>query len=319
MKKLIAIVAGEPDSINSEIIVKAWKKNKSRKNIFIIGNYLLLKKQIEKIGLKVEVLKVNSIKEIKDRNKLNVLNIPLKFDSIFKNKYAQNYVLKSLNVAHDLAFKKKITGFINAPIDKKIFNNKYLGVTEYLAKKNYMKNKEVMMIYNKKLSVVPLTTHLEIKNITSKIKYALIKKKILTLDRSYSKLFNTKPKIVILGLNPHNSENRTNSIENKIIKPAVKKLNKLNIDIKGPFPADTVFTNQKKLKYNVVVGMYHDQVLAPFKALYGYDAINITLGLKYLRISPDHGIAKDIAGLGKANPQSLSSAINFISKVNEQT
>ena len=319
MKKLIAIVAGEPDSINSEIIVKAWKKNKSRKNIFIIGNYLLLKKQIEKIGLKVEVLKVNSIKEIKDRNKLNVLNIPLKFESIFKNKYAQDYVLKSLNIAHDLAFKKKITGFINAPIDKKIFNNKYLGVTEYLAKKNYMKNKEVMMIYNKKLSVVPLTTHLEIKDITSKIKYALIKKKILTLDKSYSKLFNTKPKIVILGLNPHNSENRTNSIENKIIKPAVKKLRRLNIDIKGPFPADTVFSNQKKLKYNVVVGMYHDQVLAPFKALYGYDAINITLGLKYLRISPDHGTAKDIAGLGKANPQSLSSAINFISKINEQT
>ena len=177
MKKLIAIVAGEPDSINSEIIVKAWKKNKSRKNIFIIGNYLLLKKQIEKIGLKVEVLKVNSIKEIKDRNKLNVLNIPLKFDSIFKNKYAQNYVLKSLNVAHDLAFKKKITGFINAPIDKKIFNNKYLGVTEYLAKKNYMKNKEVMMIYNKKLSVVPLTTHLELKNVTGKIKPNLIKSK----------------------------------------------------------------------------------------------------------------------------------------------
>lgn len=319
MKKLIAIVAGEPDSINSEIIVKAWKKNKSRKNIFIIGNYLLLKKQIEKIGLKVEVLKVNSIKEIKDRNKLNVLNIPLKFESIFKNKYAQDYVLKSLNIAHDLAFKKKITGFINAPIDKKIFNNKYLGVTEYLAKKNYMKNKEVMMIYNKKLSVVPLTTHLEIKDITSKIKYALIKKKILTLDKSYSKLFSTKPKIVILGLNPHNSENRTNSIENKIIKPAVKKLRRLNIDIKGPFPADTVFSNQKKLKYNVVVGMYHDQVLAPFKALYGYDAINITLGLKYLRISPDHGTAKDIAGLGKANPQSLSSAINFISKINEQT
>ena len=319
MKKLIAIVAGEPDSINSEIIVKAWKKNKSRKNIFIIGNYLLLKKQIEKIGLKVEVLKVNSIKEIKDRNKLNVLNIPLKFESIFKNKYAQDYVLKSLNIAHDLAFKKKITGFINAPIDKKIFNNKYLGVTEYLAKKNYMKNKEVMMIYNKKLSVVPLTTHLEIKDITSKIKYALIKKKILTLDKSYSKLFDTKPKIVILGLNPHNSENRTNSIENKIIKPAVKKLRRLNIDIKGPFPADTVFSNQKKLKYNVVVGMYHDQVLAPFKALYGYDAINITLGLKYLRISPDHGTARDIAGLGKANPQSLSSAINFISKINEQT
>ena len=120
-----------------------------------------------------------------------------------------------------------------------------------------------------------------------------------------------------MGLNPHNSENRKNSIENKIITPAVKILNKLNINIKGPFPADTVFNNQKKLNYNIIVGMYHDQVLAPFKALYGFDAINITLGLKYLRISPDHGKAQDIVGLNKANPQSLISAINFLNKIND--
>ena len=319
MTKLIAIVAGEPNSINSEIIAKAWKKIKNKKNLFIIGNYSLLKKQIKKINIKINVSEIASIKDIKNNKKLNVLNVPLKFRSLFQNniKNTKRYILESLNVAHNLALNKKIKAFINAPIDKKIFSNKYLGVTEYLASKNNIKNKEVMMIYNKKLSVIPLTTHLEIKNITNTINSNLIERKILTLNKSYYKLFKKKPKIAILGLNPHNSENRVNSFENKIIKPAIERLKKLNINIKGPYPADTVFNNQKKINYNVAVGMYHDQVLAPFKALYSYDAINITLGLKYLRVSPDHGTARDIIGLNKANPQSLISAINFLNEVND--
>ena len=118
-------------------------------------------------------------------------------------------------------------------------------------------------------------------------------------------------------MNPHNSEGRVNSIEEKIIKPTVKKLRKLNININGPFPADSVFNDQARVNYNVIVGMYHDQVLAPFKALYGYDAINITLGLKYLRISPDHGTAQNIIGQNKANPQSIISAINFLNKFHD--
>ena len=216
-----------------------------------------------------------------------------------------------------MASKKIIKGFINAPVDKKIFSNRYLGVTEYLSSKNKIKNKEVMLIYNKELSVVPLTTHIEIKKVTSRITFNLIMTKILTLNNFYSKLFKTKPKIAILGLNPHNSENRYNSIENRIISKAIKRLKKIKIDIEGPFPADTAFNKKNRVTYDVIVGMYHDQVLAPFKALYGYDAINLTLGLKYLRLSPDHGTAKDIAGLNRANPQSLISAINFLNKTND--
>ena len=319
MKKLIAIVAGEPNSINSEIIAKAWKRTKNKKNLFFIGNYLILKKQIDKIGIKIEMSKIHSINKIKNKNIFNVLDVPFKFKSIFENNIVntRNYVIKCLNIAHTLASSKKIKGFINAPIDKKIFNNKYLGVTEYLAHKNIIKEKFVMMIYNKKFSVIPLTTHLEIKDVTSKITREIIKTKILVFNDSYKKLFQKKPKIAVLGLNPHNSEGRQNSIENKTIKPAIKNLMRLGLNISGPYPADTVFNNQKKLKYNVVVGMYHDQVLGPFKALYGFDAINITLGLKYLRISPDHGTAKDIVGLNKANPQSLISAINFLNKIND--
>lgn len=317
MKNLIAIVAGEPKSINSEIIAKSWKKI-SKKNIFIIGNYLILKKQFNIINQKIKILKINSIDEI-NKKYLNILDVPLKFKSAFSPNKADSkkYVLKCLDLAHYLSYSNKIKGFINLSVNKTIFNNKYLGVTEYLAAKNNAKGREVMMIYNKKLSVVPLTTHIEIKDVVKKIKTSLIKKKIVSLNKYYIQLFKRKPMIVILGLNPHNSENRKNSVENKIIKPSTLDLKKSGINILGPFPADTIFSNQKKFKYDLVVGMYHDQVLAPFKALYGYDAINITLGLNYLRASPDHGTAQDIIGQNKAEPQSLISAINFLRKIND--
>ena len=319
MKNLIAIIAGEPNSINSEIIAKAWKKSGKLKNIFIIGNYSLLKIQILKLGIKIPLIKINKLKDLKKEKKLFILDVPLKFKSIFNvsSSEVKTYVFKCFNIAHNLAINKKILGFINAPIDKKIFNNKYLGVTEYLSEKNKSKNQEVMLIHSKNLSVAPLTTHIEIKKVASKITYNLIKKKIITLNRFYFKLFKKKPKIAILGLNPHNSENRYNSIENKIIKPAIIKLKKLRININGPLPADTAFNKECVINYDVIVGMYHDQVLGPFKALYGYDAINLTLGLKYLRLSPDHGTAQDIIGLNKANPQSLINAINFLNKIND--
>ena len=318
MNNLIAIIAGEPNSINSEIISKTYEKKKI-KNMFVIGNYSILKKQIVKLGFTIPLIKIDSLEDFKSSRKLFILDVPLKFKSIFsvKSSDTKTYIFRCFDIAHNLATNKKIRGFINCPIDKKIFNNKYLGVTEYLAKKNKSKNKEIMLIYNKKLSVVPLTTHVQIKDVTSKINFSLIKTKIIALNKNYLKLFKKKPKIAILGLNPHNSENKTHSVENKIIRPAVIKLKKLSVNIEGPFPADTAFSKQNIISYDVIVGMYHDQVLAPFKALYGYDAINLTLGLKYLRASPDHGTAKDIVGLNRANPQSLISAINFLSKIND--
>ncbi|MDC0450140.1 4-hydroxythreonine-4-phosphate dehydrogenase PdxA [Pelagibacteraceae bacterium] len=319
MSKLIAIIAGEPNSINSEIIAKAWKKRRKLKNIFIIGNYSILNKQFLKLGIKIPLVKIKSLQDFRNVDKLFILDVPLKFKSEFSISLSETktHIFKCFDIAHNFALEKKIKGFINAPIDKKIFNNRYLGVTEYLSEKNMCKNKEVMLIHNKKLSVVPLTTHIEIKDVTKRVTFNSIITKIITLNNFYLKMLNQKPKIAILGLNPHNSENRNNSFENRIIKPALIKLKKIRINIKGPFPADTAFNKQKIKAYDIVVGMYHDQVLAPFKALYGYDAINITLGLKYLRLSPDHGTAQDIIGLNKGNPESLVSAINFLNKIND--
>ena len=122
-----------------------------------------------------------------------------------------------------------------------------------------------------------------------------------------------KPKIGILGLNPHNAELRKKSEEIKIISPAIKKMKKLGIKLDGPLVSDTLFMKDYK-KYNIVIGMYHDQVLAPFKAIFKFDAINVTLGLKYLRVSPDHGVATNLIGEKKADPQSLIKCINFLNK-----
>tara|TARA_B110001452_G_C15190020_1_gene413214 strand:- start:25 stop:999 length:975 start_codon:yes stop_codon:yes gene_type:complete len=318
MKK-IAIILGEPQSINSEIIAKSWLKlNKSeKKKIFLIGNYLLFKKQIKKYKLKLNVNKIASIKDLNNKKKLYILDVPLKFKKLsnIKEKENSNYIIKCLDIAHKIAINKDILGFINCAIDKKkVFKAKKIGVTEYLGKKNKTENREVMMLYNKKLSIVPLTTHISLKEVCKKINKKLIQKKVVTITNSYKKIFSKKPLIAVLGLNPHNDENRFNSEEKTIILPIIKKLKKMNYKIDGPFPADTAFSKDYIKKYDVILGMYHDQVLAPFKGMYNFDAINVTLGLKYLRLSPDHGVGENIIGKNKANCLSLINCIKFLIK-----
>ena len=191
---------------------------------------------------------------------------------------------------------------------------KNIGVTEILAKKCDIKNNsEVMLIKNKKFAVSPITTHIDIKNVSKTIKSQIIINKILTIHKFYLKYFKKKPKIGILGLNPHNAEMRKDSEEKKIIIPSILKLKKRGVNLTGPLVSDTLFIEDFK-KYDVIVGMYHDQVLTPFKTIFKFDAINVTLGLKYLRVSPDHGVAKKLIFKNKANPKSLIECINFINK-----
>ena len=149
--------------------------------------------------------------------------------------------------------------------------------------------------------------------VSKKLKISLIVNKTKSIENWFRKTFKRKPKIAILGLNPHNAEYRKNSEEKKIIIPAILKIKKLKINARGPLVADTIFIKDYK-NFDVIIGMYHDQVLAPFKSLFKFDAINITLGLSYLRVSPDHGVAVDLIGKNKANPDSLFECINFVSK-----
>ena len=168
-----------------------------------------------------------------------------------------------------------------------------------------------MLIYNKNLSVCPVTTHLPIKNVAKQINKKIITEKIILINNFYKKFLKIKPKIAVLGLNPHCESIFKYNEDEKIIKPLVSKLTK-KFKISGPFPADTIFIKNIRKKYDVIVGMYHDQVLTPLKSLYEYDAINITLGLPFIRISPDHGPNERMMGKNLSNPLSLIKAINFL-------
>ena len=318
MNRKIVLVGGDPNSINSEIIYKCWKKlpNKIKKRIILISNYKLLKDQFKKLNYNIKLSNEQNLFKLNKSNELKILNIKLDYKDPFKVplKSAKPFVLKSLDLAHKLALNKQIAGIINCPINKNLLGNKKIGVTEYLANKCLVKkNSEVMIIRNKELMISPITTHLDIRSICNKINKKLIITKINVINSWFKKTFKRQPVIAVLGLNPHNAELRKNSEEKKIIIPAIKNLKKSGFKLDGPLSSDTIFINNYK-NYDVIIGMYHDQILGPFKALYKFDAINLTLGLKYIRVSPDHGVAVDKIKKKTSSAVSLIKCFDYIDK-----
>ena len=172
-----------------------------------------------------------------------------------------------------------------------------------------------MLIYNKKLSVSPITTHLPIKYVSKHLSKNKIIKNIRSINNFYKKNFKKKPKIAVLGLNPHCETVSKISEETKIIIPAIAKLKAEMISVKGPFSADSFFLKKNIEEYDVVIGMYHDQVLTPLKTLFNFDAINITIGLPFIRVSPDHGPNSDMYLKNKSDPSSIFCAMNFFKNI----
>jgi len=314
----ILIVAGEPNSIFLEIFFKAIKNNKFKTPIILIASKKILLLQMKKLNFKkkINILDFKKI-NFKDLNNkcINLINVNYEQKNAFKkitNK-SNKYINESFEVAFKILKKGLSTKMINGPISKKnLFNKNYLGITEYLAKKFKTKS-NAMLIYNKKLSVCPITTHLPLNLVSKSINKKKIKEKIYLIDKFYKDKFGFKPTIAVTGLNPHcESINKYNEDE-EIILPIINNLKK-KIKIFGPFPADTIFLKNNRKKFDVIVGMYHDQVLAPMKTIFEYDAINITLGLPFVRISPDHGPNEKMIGKNKSNPLSLVKAITFLDR-----
>ena len=315
--KPILIVSGEPNSIFIEILFKSIKKIKTKNPIILICSEKLISMQMKKLKMKFEFNKIdkkinNKKLQIKNINLINVDYKPTKaFNKI--STHSNNYINNCFEIAFEILKKYKFKKFINGPINKNTFLRKrFLGITEFMSNK-FKKNKTAMLIYNKKLSVCPLTTHLPIKLVPNSISKKKLEEKIFLIDQFYKKNLGFKPHIAITGLNPHCESILEENEDERIIIPTVKKLkNKYNVD--GPYSADTIFMTNNRQKFHVIIGMYHDQVLAPMKTIFEYDAINITLGLPFIRISPDHGPNEKMVGLNKSNPKSLIEAIKFLDK-----
>jgi len=276
----------------------------------------LLQKQMKKLKFNLNLNLINKINEAKN-NELNILNINYNNKKIFSkiSSNSKKYIANCFKVGLNLMKNNKKTVLINGPISKKHFlKKKYLGITEYISKKTKSKN-QVMLIYNEKLSVSPLTTHLPLKHVAKNITKKKIIKNVKQIKKFYESLLNKKPKIAILGLNPHCETVDDFNEEKKIIIPAINYLKKINLNTDGPFPADTFFLKKNINKYDVVIGMYHDQVLTPLKMLYNFKAINITLGLPFVRISPDHGPNNMMLGKNESDASSIFCAMRFINKI----
>jgi len=253
-----------------------------------------------------------------NKNELPVYDVKYTQNKAFEkiSEKSNNYIFKCFESAIQFVKNKKVIGIINCPVAKEtLFKKKYQGVTEFLSKKIKTSNKEVMLIYNKNLSVSPLTTHISLNQVSKKINKLTIIKKVKTIDKFYKRIFKIKPKIAILGLNPHNFSSSKKNEEKNVIIPAINIIKKSKIKVVGPISVDTSFISYKKNKFDVIIGMYHDQVLTPFKALFKFDAINITLGLPFIRTSPDHGTAVNLIGKKKSNPKSLIESIKFFNNI----
>jgi 4-hydroxythreonine-4-phosphate dehydrogenase len=322
MNKSIAIIAGEPNSISSEIIFKSWRLRKKyrHKPLFVIGSVKLLNLQKKKLRYQIKIKRIGNNFKINDLkgNELPVYDIKYRQKKSFEkiSSKSNKYIFKCFEEALKFIKNKKIIGFVNCPISKEsLFKNKHQGITEFLSRKAGRIGGESMLIYCKKLSVSPVTTHIPLSEVNKKIDQYKIIQKVKVINNFYKKVLKKKPNFAILGLNPHNFSSLKKSEEKEIIIKAIKNLIKLKIKVKGPIAPDSSFTIYKKNKFDVIIGMYHDQVLTPFKALFSFSAINITLGLPYIRTSPDHGVAKNIVGKRIANPKSLIESIKFFNYI----
>ena len=291
--KSISILLTDPDSINELILLKSYRylKNCRLKKLYFIGDKNLFKKIFYKFS--------------NDR-KFEFIHIEFNNNWII---YLNKIVKTSIKLFAD----KKIRYLLNLPLNKKkFFKNKYNGFTEFFSKTLDNKKDENMLLFNENFSVCPLTTHIEIKKVESQINKVKLVKTIKNLSYFYKTIIKKKIKIVVLGLNPHASKdlakrNKDRNVVSKVIKNLKEK-----VDIEGPVSADTAFNNTNNKVY---LGMYHDQVLIPFKMKNKFDGSNITIGKKIIRLSPDHGTAKELIKKPHLiNNYSFLSCIKFCEK-----
>jgi len=311
----VGISLGDPSGISPEILVKALTSKKIPKKgvaYIIYGSKNTILKTSKDLNINLKFNVINSLEEIK-KSGFYLLNL---YDKDFQpgkpsKESGKASVIFLENAVKDV-LNKKTDGIVTLPISKKWIMEsgfKYAGHTDYLADVSNTKD-YVMALVCKKMKVGLITTHIPIKDVPSKITKDSIISKIKVIDRELKEKFDIKnPSIAVVGLNPHASDGgNIGNEEIEIITPALNQLKEEGINVVGPLSADTAFNRYKD--FDIFVAMYHDQGLIPLKLLCFRKAVNITLGLPFIRTSPDHGTGYDIAGKNLADPSSLIESIN---------
>lgn len=315
----VGITHGDINGISYEVIMKTLSENRILRNKTVIVYGSAKAAAFHRKNLNVtnfNFLQVNNADEAQP-NKANIINCTdnnLRVDIGKSTDIAGQASLDALNAAVADLKAGKLDVLVTAPINKKNIasdNFKFPGHTEYLAQ-NFNADEVVMLLVSDAMRVGLVTGHIPIAKVAQTITEDLIIQKLKILDKALSEDFNIrKPKIAVLGLNPHaGDEGILGNEEQNIIIPAIEKAKSVhNIYAYGPFPSDGFFGSGDFSKFDAVLAMYHDQGLAPFKALAFEEGVNVTVGLPIIRTSPGHGTAYGIAGMDKASDASFRNAL----------
>ena len=311
--KKIIVTSGEPAGIGLDLCLKlAYKKFGAQ--ITILANHNALRERAKLHNKKIKILSKPALHN--GKGELHIINIPyrIKVSPGKLNKSNSLTQLDTIKFAVKECMKKNYDALVTLPINKKILSSskeKFTGHTEYISKLCGSNHKEVMMLVSDNFRVALVTTHISLKEIPKKITAEKLEEIIQILHNDLKNNFRIKnPKITITGLNPHAGEGgEFGTEEKKIIIPVIKKLISKGLNLVGPIPADTAFTKKYIPKTDCFLAMYHDQGLAPFKALSFNQGVNTTLGLPIIRTSVDHGTGLDIVGSKKINGNSFFQSI----------
>lgn len=321
-KVRVGISIGDFNGIGPEIIMKSLKDKTITDFftpiIFGSGKLFTYQKNIFKLNLNFNYITETSQAQ---NGKLNMLNLVKDNSNVELGKPTEEstkMAIDSLEAATEALMKGEIDVLVTAPINKDEMMKmgfKHAGHTGYFEEK--FNKKGLMFLVTDGLKVAVSTHHIPISQVAENISKEKIKKQIKALNQTLIEDFSiSKPKIAVLGLNPHSGDGGViGNEEIEIISPAIKELSDHGILAFGPFPADSFFQPSKYQSFDAVLAMYHDQGLAPFKTLAYEEGVNYTAGLPFIRTSPDHGVAYDIAGKNIADEQSFMEAIFMAIKI----
>ena len=321
--KIIAITMGEPGGIGPEVIVKALHRADIRKccTPFVIGDAEIMRNAVKLTGLPFKIRTISNPSQLKPaKGRIEVLDI--KYHAPFitgaSSKNAGRAVVSYIKKAVELALKNEVSAIVTAPISKaslKMAGYKWPGHTELLA--SLTKTKDfAMMFVSDRLKIILCTIHIPLKDVPGKINEKVILKTIRLAKRGAGMSGLKDPCIGVAGLNPHAGESGIIGREEiRSIIPAIKIAVKEGTNVTGPYPPDVIFHKAFNGAFDLVVCMYHDQGLIPFKMLAFDTGVNVTVGLPIIRTSPDHGTGFDIAWKNKANPSSMIEAIKLAAKL----
>ena len=314
----IGISVGDINGIGPEIIIKAFADKRVLSNVtpIIYGSKKIFTEQHNLLELNNVAINYMSSTHEASKKQVNVLQVwednftlnPGEFSKI-----GGEYAYKSLKAATTDLASNKVDVLVTAPINKENIQSSgfdFPGHTEYLAKLSNV-DEALMLMCGEDLRVGVVTGHIPLNSVSSALSEELVLDKIVQMNNSLVKDFMiSKPKIGVLGLNPHAGENGLlGDEENKIITPAIQKAKSMGILAYGPFPADGFFGSSTFREFDGVLAMYHDQGLIPFKSMTFGSGVNFTAGLPIVRTSPDHGVAYDLVGKNKASASSFRNAV----------